>query len=198
MLLGSRGRIVEFIENLVKELLPRDLVHGLDHVMRVRDLALELGKAVPEIVDREVLELAALLHDIGRVAEDRDHVKRSAEIARILLELAGYPLDKVEKVVEVIKSHSFSEGIEPKSVEAKILSDADKLDALGAIGVARVFAFSGCRGRSLMESIKHFYEKILQLPNLMYTDVAKVIAKKRIEIVLNFIDELEKEVKLGM
>jgi uncharacterized protein len=196
MLVGSRSRVVELIENLVRKLYPEDMVHGLDHVLRVRDIALKIAEAIAEPVDREVLEVAALLHDIGRVSRDKDHAKRSAEIAYIILKLACFPEDKVGKVVEAIQSHSFSEGVKPMSIEAKILSDADKLDALGVIGIARVFAFSGSRGRSLKESIQHFYDKILQLPNLLFTDIAKSIAIKRIDVVKKFLEDLEKEIEL--
>jgi uncharacterized protein len=196
MLVGSRSRVVELIENLVRKLYPEDMVHGLDHVLRVRDIALKIAEAIPEPVDREVLEVAALLHDIGRVSRDKDHAKHSAEIAYIILKLACFPEDKVRKVVEAILSHSFSEGVKPMSIEAKILSDADKLDALGVIGIARVFAFSGSRGRSLKESIQHFYDKILQLPNLLFTDIAKSIAIKRIDVVKKFLEDLEKEIEL--
>lgn len=196
MLVGSRSRVVELIENLVRKLYPEDMVHGLDHVLRVRDIALKIAEVIPEPVDREVLEVAALLHDIGRVSRDKDHAKRSAEIAYIILKLACFPEDKVGKVVEAILSHSFSEGVKPMSIEAKILSDADKLDALGVIGIARVFAFSGSRGRSLKESIQHFYDKILQLPNLLFTDIAKSIAIKRIDVVKKFLEDLEKEIEL--
>jgi uncharacterized protein len=196
MLVGSRSRVIELIENLVRKLYPEDMVHGLDHVLRVRDIALKIAEAIPEPVDREVLEVAALLHDIGRVSRDKDHAKRSAEIAYIILRLACFPEDKVGKVVEAIQSHSFSEGVKPMSIEAKILSDADKLDALGVIGIARVFAFSGSRGRSLKESIQHFYDKILQLPNLLFTDIAKSIAIKRIDVVKKFLEDLEKEIEL--
>jgi uncharacterized protein len=80
------------------------------------------------------------------------------------------------------------------SIEAKVLSDADKLDALGAIGVARVFAFSGARGRSLEDSVKHFYEKILRLPELLETDAARRIAVERVEVVKRFLENLLKEV----
>jgi len=194
MLVGSRTRIVDLVEELVKKLYPRDMVHGLDHVLRVRDLALRIGEEVPEPVDREILELAALLHDIGRISGDEGHARRSAEIARIVLELANYPRDRIERIAEAIQAHSFSEGFKPGSIEAKVLSDADKLDALGAIGVARVFAFSGAKGRSLEDSIKHFYEKILKLPELLETDAAKRIAVERIEVVKKFLESLLKEV----
>ncbi|MCC6055579.1 MAG: HD domain-containing protein [Desulfurococcaceae archaeon] len=149
MLVGSRTRIVDLVEELVMKLYPRDMVHCLDHVLRVRDLALRIGEEVPELVDREVLELAVLLHDIGRISGDEGYARRSAEIARIILELANHSRDRIERVVETIQVHSFSEGFKPVSIEAKVLSDADKLDALRAIGVARIFAFSGAKGRSL-------------------------------------------------
>ncbi|MEL9940967.1 MAG: HD domain-containing protein [Ignisphaera sp.] len=197
MLVGEGSVVVELIEKLVRMLVPDDVAHGIGHVMRVRDLALEIASMVEEPVDREVLELAALLHDVGRLYSDEGHAKRSAEIARILLELANYPKDRIDRVVEAIESHSFSEGKEPRTIEAKILSDADKLDALGAIGIARVFSHSCVKSRSLEDSLKHFHDKILQLPKMMFTEPGKRMAIKRIEIIERFLAELEQELEVS-
>ncbi|MEM0027468.1 MAG: HD domain-containing protein [Ignisphaera sp.] len=195
MLIGERSRVVDLIEKLVIMLVPDDVAHGIGHVLRVRELALEIASSIEESVDREVLELVALLHDIGRLYSDEGHAKRSAEIARILLELANYPKDRITRVVEAIESHSFSEGKEPRAIEAKILSDADKLDAMGAIGIARVFSHSCNKGRSLEDSLKHFYDKILKLPKMMFTEPGKRMAIKRIEIIERYLTELKQELK---
>lgn len=100
--------------------------------------------------DLEVLALAALLHDIARPLEDsgkvEDHALEGARIARRYLRSLGYPEDKVEAVAHAIEAHRFSRGPEPATLEAKILSDADKLDAIGAVGIARVFMYSGSMG----------------------------------------------------
>ncbi len=195
MLVGKRSSLVELLEKIVKLIMPEDPCHGVEHVLRVRDLALKLGEAVPEPVDREVLEIAALLHDIGRVAASSNHAERSAEIARLLLELAGYPRDRIDRVVEAILAHSYSGRRPALSIEAKVLSDADKLDALGAIGVARVFAYGGRIDRSLEASIHHFREKILRLKELMYTEVGRAMAEKRHRFVEEFLERLRQELE---
>jgi len=196
MLVGKRTKLVELIERLVRLIMPPNPCHGVDHVLRVRDLALAIAEKVHEPVDREVLELAALLHDIGRLSTDTNHAERSAEIARILLELAGYPHDKIDMVVKAILAHSYTSRIEAVSIEAKILSDADKLDALGAIGIARVFAYSGEMGRSIEDSVQHFYSKILNLVNTMYIDEAKRIAHERQRFVKEFLSRLLQELNI--
>jgi len=195
MLVGRRSSLVELIERIVKLLMPEDPCHGVVHVLRVRDLALRLGEAVPEPVDREILEIAALLHDIGRVADPTNHAERSAEIARLLLELSGYPRDRIGRVVEAILAHSYSGKRPALSIEAKVLSDADKLDALGAIGIARVFAYGGRTGRSLEASINHFHEKILKLKEFMYTSVGRAIAEERHRFVEEFLERLYQELE---
>lgn len=173
--------------------MPRDEIHGLAHVLRVRKLALEIARHTNESIDLEVLEIAALLHDIGRLQSNENHARISAEIARLLLELINYPEEKIKKVVNAILAHSFSERVEPKCIEAQILSDADKLDALGAIGIARVIAYGESVGRSFCEDLKHFKEKILKLKNLMYTNYGKTLANRKSRIVEKFIEEFERE-----
>jgi len=196
MLVGERTKLVELIERLIKLIMPPNPCHGVDHVLRVRDLALTIAEKVREPVDREVLELAALLHDIGRLSTETNHAERSAEIARILLELAGYPRDKIDMVVNATLAHSYTSRVEAVSIEAKILSDADKLDALGAVGVARVFAYSGEKGRSIEDSIQHFYSKILNLVDTMHTDEAKRIAYERHKFVREFLSRLLQELSM--
>jgi len=196
MLVGKRTRVVELIERLIKLIMPPNPCHGVDHVLRVRDLALAIAEKVREPVDREVLELAALLHDIGRLSTDTNHAERSAEIARILLELADYPRDKIDVIVNAILAHSYTSRVEAMSIEAKILSDADKLDALGAIGIARVFAYSGELGRSIEDSVQHFYSKILNLVNAMHIDEAKRIAYERHKFVRKFLSRLLQELSM--
>lgn len=184
---------VVLIERFVKAIMPRDEVHGLAHVLRVRKLALEIAKHINKHVDLEVLEIASLLHDIGRLKRNNDHAKVSAEIAQLLLELINYPEEKIKKVVNAILAHSFSENVRPKSIEAQILSDADKLDALGAIGIARVIAYGESIGRSFYENLRHFKDKILKLKNSMYTNYGKILAIEKSKIVEEFVEEFERE-----
>ncbi len=192
--MGVKSRYVRIIEDLIHAIASPDPIHGLPHIERVRRLALWIARHYTN-VDLEVLEIASLLHDIARNTNDECHAVKSAEIARTLLEAIGYPKDKIEKVVEAIEAHSFSSGKAPRSLEAKILSDADKLDALGAIGIARVFMYSGAIGRSLEDSIEHFRIKILRLPKFMYTDIGRKEALRRVKIVEKFIKSLEDELR---
>ena len=193
------GSIIDVLEYLVRNIMGDDESHGYPHVLRVRKLALWIASKCKCNVDYEVLELASILHDIGRISPESknlNHALVSAKIAEAILGLMGYPKDKMSKVVNAIASHSYSLNVEPRSMEAKILSDADKLDALGAMGIARVFMYSGKHNRSLKDTIKHIKSKIINLPKLMYTDIAREEALRRVNFVKKFLEELERELKL--
>lgn len=189
---SARSGLVSAVEKLVRLIMPEDPVHGFGHVTRVLELACRFAEGFSG-VDYEVLQLATLLHDVGRVSGAENHAARSAQIARALLELAGYPEDRIEKVVEVILSHSYSHGQGAESLEAKILSDADKVDALGAIGLVRVFMYSGSIGREFESSLNHIKSKILKLPQLLHTEEARREAEKRVKLVIKFLESLEEE-----
>ncbi len=181
-------RIIEKVKSLIG---PED-PHGLAHALRVEKICLKLCEDFPE-VDVYALRLAALLHDIGRCKEG-DHAKESSRMARQILAQSGFSAELVEKVAKIIEEHSFSGGRKPTSLESMILSDADKLDAIGAVGIARCFMHSGKTGRGLEESLAHFEEKLLKLKDLMYTEKARKIAEKRHEFMVKFLDELRKEI----
>jgi len=188
--------IIDIVAELVRNVMSSDPVHGYPHVMRVRKLALQLA-AHYESIDREVVELAALLHDIGRSGPSMtDHAFTSARVAGLLLRAMGYSESKVRVIVEAISTHSYSAGREPQLLEAKILSDADKLDALGAVGIARVFLYSGAIGRGIEDSIAHIKTKILKLPDLMKTPEGRELALKRVKVVMEFIKCIEEELNL--
>jgi len=187
--------LVNLIEKIVRNVVGKDPVHGWPHVKRVLEIARWIALKHPE-ADLEVIEMAALLHDISRNGyEVEDHAMQSAIIAKELLTALGYPKDKLQKVVSAIETHSYSSGRKPDTIEGMILSDADKLDALGAIGIARVFMYSGILGRSLEESVSHFKSKILKLPEKMMTNEGREEALRRLRIVENFIKELEFELR---
>jgi uncharacterized protein len=115
--------------------------HNIDHVMRVYNLCLNLAKG--EKIDREVLQAATLLHDIGGDKEladksgKTDHAVESARMAEPILKKLGFSKEKIRHTQNCIISHRFKTHNKPETLEAKLLFDADKLDALGAIGVAR-------------------------------------------------------------
>ncbi|MCE4620646.1 MAG: HD domain-containing protein [Desulfurococcales archaeon] len=173
-----------------------DPAHGWPHVARVYSYSERIVENERLRVDWKVLEASIALHDIGRFTPGSGHhAEKSASLAVEFLSGLGME-DIVGEVRHAILAHSYSLGVKPKSVEAKVLSDADKLDALGAIGIARVI-HTGCQmGRSFRESLSHFYEKILRLPDRMYFDYSRRLAEKLVVRVENYIEALEEE--MGM
>jgi uncharacterized protein len=132
----------------------RDPAHDFDHVRRVLSLAERIARA--EGADLDVVRAAALLHDVGRGdPAGRDHAEASAERARDILR--SLPPEKVEAVAQAILQHRFRAGPPPQSLEARCLFDADKLDAIGAIGVARAFAHAGAIGQRLWAEVAPDY-----------------------------------------
>ena len=163
--------------------------HDTGHTLRVYRTAMAIADAEPAC-DREIIALAALLHD----ADDHKLFRtENNENARTFLKNAGIPESRIERIIETINAVSFSknQGKVPETIEAKIVQDADRLDALGAIGIARTFAYGGEHGRPLSDSVQHFYDKLLRLKDLMNTETAKKIAEKRHEFLLEFLQELE-------
>ncbi|MEM4155751.1 MAG: HD domain-containing protein [Archaeoglobaceae archaeon] len=141
----------------------------------------------------EIVLKSAELHDCAR---DKDnHAIESAKLAREILKVQGCSEDFVEAVAHAIEAHSFSAGIKPRTLEAKVLSDADKLDALGAIGVARAFMVAGEKGRNIEETLKHFEEKLLKLKDLLYTETARKLAERRHEFLKRFYEEIRKDLE---
>jgi len=196
--LGTReDEVVSRVLDFVRERLGGVAAHGLEHTLRVYGLALRIAAECAERgvrVDPFVLRLAALLHDIGRACGGAEHhALASARIARQLLAELGVSGEVVDRVCEAIVGHSFSLGSEPRSVEGRILSDADKLDAMGAVGVARCFMTSGATGRGLRESVAHFHEKLLRLKDMLFTEPARRMAKRRHEFMEEFLRELDRE-----
>jgi len=191
-----------------------DPVHDFDHILRVLALAERIGAA--EEADMKVLRAAALLHDVGRdeaEASGQDHAQFAATRARQILD--GAPPEKVEAVVEAILAHRFRSGPPPASLEGRVLFDADKLDAIGAIGVARAFAYSGRAGkrlwapvtddylerwqRGLVESHEHtaaheFVVKLSRLKERLFTSEGRRIAKERHAVMVRFFERLADEV----
>lgn len=142
-------KILEFVQ---KEL--SCSAHNLDHVFRVYNLCLLLAK-YENSVDLEVLIPSALLHDIARVKESRnetgeiDHAVLGSEMAEDILRVLEYEEEKIRKIKHCIIAHRFRTGNEPKTIEAKILFDSDKLDVIGATGIARTFMLAGQFGQRL-------------------------------------------------
>jgi uncharacterized protein len=176
----------------------RDDIHGFNHVERVYDLAITIGENLNAEID--LLKIAVLLHDIGRIDEKRDHLKRnhaelSAEKAFKFLtsQHINISKDAIDKIIHCIKAHSFSNKVIPQTLEAKIVSDVDKLDALGAIGLYRTIGFTIKKNGGLSQVIEHLENKILKLKEKMYLDISKEIAEERELIIYDFYNEILKQ-----
>ena len=181
-----------------------DAAHDFDHVLRVLALAERIAEA--EGADMAVVRTAALLHDIAH--NEPEHHLRGAERARELL--ADEPPAFVEAVAQAIEAHRFRAGPQPDTLEAQVLSDADKLDAIGAVGVARAFAHRGHHGRRLLAplndidpqtppsdgdrtAVHEFVFKLSRLRDLLYTQTAREIARRRHEFMVAFFQRLDAE-----
>jgi len=186
-----RDKLLDILMEASKRRQKLNGCHGFKHTERVVQLCSVLGDRLG--ADISVLIPAAILHDVGR-GED-DHAEKGAEIARTILKENGVPPHKIEKIVETIRVHSFSGGLEALNLEAQILSDADKLDAMGAIGVYRAGQYSGEHDRSLEDYVVHFHEKLLTLKDLLYTDEARKLAEDRHRFMESYLEEFMKELK---
>lgn len=185
--MGLIDEAIEFIEKLFEG---NSDGHGVDHAMRVYHNAMIIAQT--ERCNKQIVALAALLHD----ADDHKifHTEGNAN-ARGFLKGHGVPEDEIERIVTIINAVSFSKNKDkkPETNEGMIVQDADRLDAMGAVGIARTFAYGGKHGRDMESSIQHFHEKLLLLKDLMNTENAKELAKKRHEYLLGFLDEWKAE-----
>lgn len=165
--------------------------HDADHSLRVYKNALAIASNYLE-ADMDLISLSSLLHDVD------DHKLFQTENnsnARTFLKNQNVPEETIEEIVKIINSVSFSKnkGKTPETLEAKIVQDADRLDAMGAIGIARTFAYGGKKGRSLDDSVQHFHDKLLLLRDTLNTDEARALAKQRHEFMVKFLEELSEE-----
>lgn len=192
--------IVSIIRKYAFEKSEKDDIHGFLHVKRVLNLCLQLGKELG--ANMLVLEIAALLHDIGRsnkkkVYSNKNHAEVSAEMASKFLKSNDFRLSQEDynSIIHSIKAHSFSNNISPKTLEAKILSDVDKLDALGAIGLYRTIGFTIKNQGGIEQVIEHLENKIMKLRNQLYLEISENIAEKRQSIILDFYNQIKIEKK---
>ena len=165
--------------------------HDAAHSLRVYRNALHLVDCYPDS-DKRIVLLAALLHDVDdhKLFDTEDNAN-----ARHFLEKQDLSIEEIDQICCIINNVSFSRnrGKSPESIEGKIVQDADRLDALGAIGIARTFAYGGKNGRSLEDSLQHFYDKLLLLKDEMNTEEAKKLAIERHKYLERFIEEFKAE-----
>ena len=206
-----------------------DATHDMAHVERVHNLALFLAEKIKEPIDLEVLEIATIMHDIAGAKEladpsgKTDHAVLGAQMAGEILAKEDYDKNKIEQVKHCIISHRYRTENPPESLEAKILFDADKLDSVGAIGIARNFTWVGRNNANIyrhVENIQDYldenmggkmngrikdktkhspqieYEvKICRLIDKLQTEQAKEIGRERLKYHKDFLDRLETEIK---
>ncbi|WP_213421392.1 HD domain-containing protein [Bhargavaea massiliensis] len=172
--------------------------HDVHHTLRVYRMAMRIAES--EGADRELVGLAAMLHDADdpKLFGGGDGLPN----ARAFMEEQGISPAQAEAICMIIGEVSFSKNgaKRPSTLEGLVVQDADRLDAIGAIGIARTFAFGGNRGQALHDpdrdtgtSIAHFHEKLLKLKNLMNTDEARRIAEERHRYMEAFLAEFHAE-----
>ena len=204
--------VLDSIKNEIIKIMDNDPAHDFDHVMRVYTNAKKIVKK--EKADEKLVLSAALLHDIVSYPKSSTRSKfssiDSAKKSKIILKKYGFSEKEITIVSDAIKDHSFSQNKVPETLEGKILQDADRLDALGAIGIARVFATSGSLNRSFYNiddpfctkrnpdddlwAVDHFFNKLLKLESLMNTRSGKIEAKKRTNVLQEFLKQLKDEI----
>jgi uncharacterized protein len=197
---------------LRKQMEEADAAHDRAHVERVVTTARRLAQ--DEDAQMEIVIPAAWLHDC--VVVPKDHPRRdeasllAADAAGTFLREEGYPTRWIDDIEHAIAAHSYSGDVAPETVEAKVVQDADRLDALGAVGIARCFMVGGSLGHALYDpddpfcvdrppdddtySIDHFYAKLLRLPDTMQTKAGRAEAEGRAQFMRSYLDRLGDEI----
>ncbi len=194
-------QIIEQVEQIVRQRLAgQGAGHGFDHVERVLRSAREIQAQTGG--ERVVVELAALLHDLGD-AKFHAGVERSGEFARDILSDLGELPEAITHVVHIVDNISFRKGAGAAelSLEGKIVQDADRLDALGAIGIVRTVEYGAVIGQPFYRSdgesgktgIDHFYDKLFKLRDLLNTDAGRRMAVEREQFMRAFLDQFQRE-----
>jgi uncharacterized protein len=192
-----------------------DPAHDWAHIQRVYHLALHIAGA--ECADRFIVGMAALMHDLGqsvRVESVQHHADASLTLARELLTTHQVADDVRQAILHAIAAHSFSRGIVPRTLEACVVRDADRLDGLGAIGILR-WAVTGTIRRTSQTRLyhpddplaiqralddraymlDHFFTKLLKIGDTMTTATGRAMAERRIAFMRSYLDELQWELK---
>ncbi|MFZ5982608.1 MAG: HD domain-containing protein [Patescibacteria group bacterium] len=213
----NKKQIIKNTEKFVKDNMPGDgSSHDWWHIYRVWKNAIYIGKK--EKADMFVVELGALLHDIADFKFHNGDDKAGAKVSRKWLESQKVDESTIEHVCDIVNNVSFKgSGVKSKitTKEGMVVQDADRLDAIGAIGIARVFAYGGAKGREIHNpgtkvarhksfeeyknsdstSINHFYEKLLLLKGLMNTKTGRMMAEKRHNFLKHYLEKFFKEWK---
>ncbi len=190
-----------------------DSAHDLGHIRRVVFQAKRLAKE--EGAELEIVLPAAWLHDCVSVSKEKPNRRLASSLAARAasdwLRVESYPPDLIPAIAHAIEAHSFSAQMEPRTIEAAVVQDADRLDALGAVGIARTFLVAGAMGSALaheaepdpsdrtpddrLYAVDHFYTKLLSLELTMRTESGRVEAHRRTKFIRTYLDELVNELE---
>ncbi len=182
----------DHLRSLVEAKMSKDAAHDWYHIERVYRNGLRIGRTEPA-VDQLVLQAALVLHDIGEKTIDKGNAIVDETLIGQILTPLGVPVTKLPAIVIAINEHSFTRRAKPSSLEAAIVQDADRLDAIGAIGIARAFAYGGANDRALYapddptNTIQHFDDKLFKLRSLMNTNEGQRLADERHEYMQGFV-----------
>ena len=209
---------LEKIREIARQAAAADPAHDFSHSLRVLANALRIARV--EGGDLEVLEAAAYLHDIANLPKNHPEARlsseRSALAAKRILEENGFSEAQITRARDAILCHSFSRGLVPQTLEGRIFQDADRLDSLGAIGIARTFTVGGATNRPIYDSeipfpdsdgatrayddknntLDHFFVKLFKLGETMQTEAGRALALERIERMKRFVEELRQEIEM--
>jgi uncharacterized protein len=206
-----------FVRNTLKN---AETGHDWWHAIRVRNNAMYIYQQENCKADKLTIELAALLHDIADSKFNDGDENIGAKIAKEFLERNQIPTITIDKIINIISNISFSKSLgnsDKLSLEGEIIQDADRLDALGAIGIARTFNYGGFCSREIYNpnippienmtkeeyknskapTINHFYEKLLNLKHKMNTKTGIKLAETRHEFMINYLNEFFTEWKIN-
>jgi len=205
-------KVLDSLKHEVIKIMDNDPAHDFEHVMRVYSNAKKISKE--EKANQKLVLSAALLHDIVSYPKSSKRSKfssiDSAKKSKLILKKYDFTTEEIIIVFDAIVDHSFSQNKIPQTLEGKILQDADRLDALGSIGIARVFATSGSLNRPFYNiddpfcakrnpddnlwAVDHFFNKLLKLEFMMNTKSGKIEAKKRTKVLKEFLKQLKNEI----
>ncbi len=191
-----------------------DTAHDIAHLHRVWHNARYISKG-ENTGSQRILIAAAYLHDLINLPKNhpnRSAASKQSAAAKPILENLGFTVNEITHILHAIEAHSFSAKIAPTTLEAKIIQDADRIDALGAIGIARTFAVSGALNRPLFDpndpfaqnrplndkefALDHWPLKLLRLPDQMATKTGKTLAHSRCKIMHTYLNTLSKELDM--
>lgn len=188
-----------------------DSAHDINHIKRVVKSAKTIAAA--EGADLWVVVAAAWLHDCVTFPKNHPDNKKAsgfaAKAASSFLSSIGFPVDKLPAVEHAVHAHSYSAAIETKSLEAEVVQDADRLDGLGAVGIARCFSVSGKLGSALyhtddpfcdnrtpdskLSAVDHFYEKLFNTASTLKTKTGKALGTERVDFMRDYLEQLGSE-----